>query len=126
MNTVFDDIKAGLQEAISYAKSDTSGATTSKMPSADRKATNTLMNPTVKSVMALENHTLHIQFNNGEIKEFDVTPFLDKGIFVELNDIDYFMQVKVSFGSIEWPNEQDFSRDTLYILGKTIEPPLKH
>ena len=85
------------------------------------------MNPAVKSVQALENYKLHIEFENDELKEFDVTPFLEKGIFVELKDINYFKQVRVSFGSVEWPNEQDFSKDTLYLLGVTIQPsPQKH
>ena len=78
------------------------------------------MSPAVKSVEAKENYILRIVFENDEIKEFDVTPFLDKGIFNELKDVNYFKQVKVSFGSIEWPNEQDFSKDTLYLLGKAI------
>lgn len=80
------------------------------------------MNPAVKSVQALENYKLHIEFENDELKEFDVTPFLEKGIFVELKNINYFKQVRVSFGSIEWPNEQDFSKDTLYLLGVTVQP----
>ncbi|WOG30135.1 DUF2442 domain-containing protein [Endozoicomonas sp. 8E] len=79
------------------------------------------MNPAVKSVQALENYKLHIEFENDELKEFDVSPYLEKGIFVELKDINYFKQVRVSFGSIEWPNEQDFSKDTLYLLGVTIQ-----
>jgi len=28
--------------------------------------------------------------------------------------------VRVAFGAVEWPNEQDFSKDTLYILGTTL------
>ena len=55
------------------------------------------------------------------MKEFDVTPFLEKGIFSELKDESYFKQVRVAFGSVEWPNEQDFSKDTLYLLGNPVE-----
>ncbi len=78
------------------------------------------MNPEVKLAEALPNHKLKIQFVNDEIKEFDVVPYLDKGIFSELKDKDYFNQVRVAFGAVEWPNEQDFSKDTLYLLGKGI------
>ncbi|NJK76828.1 MAG: DUF2442 domain-containing protein, partial [Microcoleus sp. SU_5_6] len=39
--------------------------------------------------------------------------------------IEYFQQVKLSFGSIQWPHEQDFSPDTLYLTSqleeKTVE-----
>ena len=75
------------------------------------------MNPSVTKVDALDNFKLQLQFENGEIKVFDVTPYLDKGIFTELKDHSYFKRVRVAFGSIEWPNEQDFSKDTLYLLG---------
>ena len=79
------------------------------------------MNPSVKSVEPISNYKLRIQFENGESKVFDVSPYLDKGIFVELKDEDYFKQVRVAFGSIEWPHEQDFSRDTLYLLGTSLD-----
>ncbi len=78
------------------------------------------MNPSVKSVEAISDYRLRLDFENGESKLFDVSPYLEKGIFVELKDENYFNQVRVAFGSIEWPHEQDFSRDTLYLLGTPL------
>ena len=78
------------------------------------------MNPDVTLAEALPDYKLKIQFANDELKEFDVSPFLDKGIFSELKDIEYFKRVRVAFGAVEWPNEQDFSKDTLYILGTVV------
>ena len=78
------------------------------------------MNPDVTRVEPLSNHRLKLRFANHEEKEFDVSPYLDKGIFVELRDEAYFNRVRVAFGAVEWPNEQDFSKDTLYILGKPL------
>ena len=78
------------------------------------------MNPDVKVAEPLADYKLRIQFVNDELKEFDVTPFLDKGIFSELKDKNYFKQVRVAFGSVEWPNRQDFSKDTLYLLGNPV------
>ena len=75
------------------------------------------MNPIVLSVEARDDFKLIITFENGEKKIFDVAPFLDKGVFTELKNINYFKQAKVSFGSVEWPHEQDFSKDTLYLMG---------
>ena len=75
------------------------------------------MNPAVKLAKPMANYKLKIEFVNDEVKVFDATPFLDRGIFQELKDETYFRQVRVAFGSIEWPNEQDFSKDTLYLLG---------
>ena len=74
------------------------------------------MNPCVVGVEAKDNYVLELTFENKEVKEFDATPFLDKGLFNELKDLSYFKRVKVAFGAIEWPNEQDFSNDTLYLL----------
>ncbi len=75
------------------------------------------MNPTVITVKPENDYKLSVTFENGEKRLFDVTPFLDKGVFSELKDINYFKKVKVAFGAIEWPHEQDFSKDTLYLLG---------
>ena len=65
-----------------------------------------------------KNYFIRIVFDNNVTKYFDVKPYLDKGIFKELNDSDYFEKVSIKFDSVAWPNEQDFSPDTLYILGK--------
>jgi hypothetical protein len=78
------------------------------------------MNPSVTDVAAIDNYKLQLQFENGETKIFDVSPFLNKGIFTELKNEQYFKQVRISFGSIEWPHEQDFSKDTLYLLGTSF------
>ena len=77
------------------------------------------MNPVVTAVEPRNNYKLSITFENGEKRIFDVTPFLDKGIFSELKNIDYFQKVRVAFGAIQWPNEQDFSKDTLYKLSNS-------
>lgn len=79
------------------------------------------MNPLVVSVEAVKNHFLKLAFENDEVKLFDVSPFLNKGIFKELQDYNYFRQVSVAFGSVEWPHEQDFSNDTLYLLSTTLD-----
>ena len=40
-------------------------------------------------------------------------PYLEKGIFKQLRDPRYFGQVKIAFGGVVWPNQQDFSADTI-------------
>jgi hypothetical protein len=74
------------------------------------------MNPCVVNVEIEKKYILKLAFENEEIRFFDVSPFLDKGIFNELKDFNYFKQARIAFGSIEWPHEQDFSKDTLYLL----------
>ncbi len=72
------------------------------------------MNPRVKKVQPLENYLLKLTFDNGEVRVFDVTPYLDKGIFTELRDNEFFNSVAVFMGSVKWPHDQDFCPDTLY------------
>jgi hypothetical protein len=79
------------------------------------------MNPDIKMAEPLPNYKLKIQFANNELKIFDVAPYLNKGIFLELKDEQYFKQVRVAYGSVEWPNEQDFSKDTVYLLGQPLK-----
>ncbi len=78
------------------------------------------MNPKVMNVEPLNDFKLRVVFVNGDAKIFDVNPYLEKGIFTELKDKNYFKQVKVVAGAIQWPNEQDFSNDTLYIRGQSL------
>lgn len=80
------------------------------------------MNPKIKHVEPTDNHTLIATFDNDEIREFDVKPYLDKGIFTELKDLSNFHRVRVVAGSVEWPHEQDFSYDTLYLAGRVRTP----
>ena len=78
------------------------------------------MNPRVKLVAPLENYRLEIQFDNGERREFDTTPYLEKGIFQELKSKRYFNQVKASLGTVEWPHGQDFCPDMLFENSKAL------
>ncbi|MBR7023449.1 MAG: DUF2442 domain-containing protein, partial [Bacteroidales bacterium] len=48
------------------------------------------MNPRVKSVKAENNHTLLLEFANGEKKRFDVSPYIGKGVFAPLSDESFF------------------------------------
>jgi len=73
------------------------------------------MNPRVKCVKPNLDYTLILTFTNGEVKTFDVKPYLNKGIFQELKDFRLFNSVKPSLGSIQWQNGQDFCPDTLYL-----------
>ena len=78
------------------------------------------MNPRVTKVLPENGFRLYLEFSNGERREFNVMPYLDKGIFQNLKDEEYFRQVRVTMGTIEWPGGQDFCPDTLYELSKVI------
>ena len=73
------------------------------------------MNPRVITVHPNPDYTITLTFANGEVRRFDVKPYLDKGIFRELRDLQNFNTVKPSLGSIQWQGGQDFCPDTLYM-----------
>ncbi len=73
------------------------------------------MNPRVKTVKPIVNYRLLIGFENGEVRIFDVSPYLDNGIFKELKSKEKFNSAKVVEGTVQWINEADFCPDTLYM-----------
>ena len=75
----------------------------------------------VLSVTANDDYTLDLKFNDGSLRRFDVKPYLEYGIFNELKDQSYFKRVRVAFGTVQWPNEQDISPETLYLESSVIE-----
>ncbi len=74
-----------------------------------------MINPKVRTVVAQDDYTLYLTFENDEERILDMTSYLDKDVFRELQEKSYFRRVKVSSGSVEWPNEQDLSYNTLYL-----------
>ena len=72
------------------------------------------MSASVTDVMPLPEYRLLITFDNRERREFDMEPYLDKGIFRELRNPALFRAVRVAFDTIEWPNGADICPETLY------------
>lgn len=62
-----------------------------------------------------DDYRLILRFANGEIRVFDVGPYLNIGIFRELKDQNKFRSVRVFLGSVQWQGGQDFCPDTLYL-----------
>lgn len=78
------------------------------------------MNPRVKNAVPDKDYTVKIVFDNGEEKLFDVKPYLEKGIFQELKNMQIFKTVRPVMGSIQWKDGQDFCPDTLYLQSKGL------
>lgn len=74
----------------------------------------------VTGVKVLENYQLELTFSTGETRVFDVSAYLGKGIFTELRDPAYFRRVRLAFGTVAWPNEQDFGPDSLYAESRPL------
>jgi hypothetical protein len=68
----------------------------------------------VVAVKPIDNYRLILTFEDNEQKVFDMTPYLNKGIFKRLKNKILFRQVKVVYNTIEWPGEIDIDPETLY------------
>jgi len=75
----------------------------------------------VKSVRPIKNYNLILTFENGEKRQFDMNPYLNNGIFSELQDESIFKLVLVSFDTIGWENGADIDPEMLYELSQKIE-----
>lgn len=78
------------------------------------------MNPYVKDLTPLPDYRLLLYFENGETRIFDVTPYLEYGIFQRIRLPGVFGLAKVLAGSVEWPGEMDLSYDTLYLESQPV------
>jgi hypothetical protein len=67
----------------------------------------------IKSVEPLDNYKLKIVRVDSLEGVLDMTPYLEKGVFRELKDLEYFRQVGISCGAITWPNGQDIAPETV-------------
>ncbi len=85
------------------------------------------MNPYVSSVRTLDDYQLELHFENGEIRIFDMKPYLVKGVFAKLQQKSLFQTARVVVGSVEWSGGIDLSYDTLYLEStpmKDLKEPL--
>jgi hypothetical protein len=74
----------------------------------------------VIAVTANHDFSLDLKFHDGSVKRFDARPYLDYDVFRELKDPGYFKQVRLAFGTVQWPHEQDISPETLYLESVAI------
>ena len=66
------------------------------------------------NVKPLDGYRLMLTFDNGEIREFDVEPYLNDTFFAPLRDATVFYSVKINPVSIEWDGGIDICPDELY------------
>ncbi len=82
------------------------------------------MEPRIMRVIPLPNYKLHLDYENGEIKLFDVEPYIKGNWFGELQNPLYFNTVRVldDMEGIEWPHGQDLAPHELYELSVSSQP----
>jgi hypothetical protein len=79
------------------------------------------MYPAIVQVKPLDDYHIVLSFANGEVRRFDMKPFLETGLFVQLKERKLFDSVKVSFDTIEWNNQLDFDPEILYEKSTPVE-----
>ena len=68
---------------------------------------------TIIKANPIEDYKIEILTSSGVEGVFDVKPYLKGPAFKELENISYFRRVRPAHHGIMWPNEQDFSSDTI-------------
>lgn len=78
------------------------------------------MTPDVVSVKTLPAYRLEAEFENGEVKRFDMSPYLNYPAFESLKGNSLFERAHVEHGTVVWTDEIDLSPDTLYLRGEPV------
>ena len=73
------------------------------------------MNPRAKNVFYQSPYHLIITFTNGEVKKFDLLPYLDYPIYTDLRNESYCSKATVQNGTVIWSEEIDIDPDRLYL-----------
>lgn len=68
----------------------------------------------VVSVKVHPNYQLHLEFENGEQRVFDMLPYMVKKPFIRLKDSPFFNCAYIDYGTVVWPGNIDIAPETLY------------
>ena len=78
--------------------------------------------PKIISVEAITDYKIKLNYETGEIKLFDVLPYISGAWYEELNNYSYFKTVHIILNGkgIEWEHGQDIAPHELYDMGISI------
>jgi hypothetical protein len=78
----------------------------------------------ITNVATRDDFLLEITFDDGEVRTFDIGPYLKGSLFTPLRDKKLFARVKVSeeMRGLSWPNGADLCADMLYMNSRPQEP----
>lgn len=68
----------------------------------------------VVSVKVHPGYRLGLEFENGERRIFDMSPYMDKKPFNRLKGSPIFNCAHVDYGTVVWPGNIDIAPETLY------------
>ena len=68
------------------------------------------------SAVPLDGYVIRVMFSDGEVRDVDLTDFLDGPVFGPLHDPQLFRSVTVDpeTGTVTWPNGADLDPDAIY------------
>ncbi len=76
--------------------------------------------PVVIAAQARKNYHLDISFSSGERKVFDMSPYLEKGLFQQLKKPEVFNSFFIANDTVNWlGGDLDIAPATLYLKGLT-------
>jgi hypothetical protein len=76
----------------------------------------------VVAVRASADYQLFLTFENGEVRRFDMAPYMDRKPWVRIKQPPLFRKASVDMGTVVWPGNIDIDPETLYELSTPIEP----
>lgn len=79
-----------------------------------------MLRPTAESVSPIKDYVIIVKFNNGEIKQFDVKPYIKGTWYGMLKDTSYFNSVRTDGYTVVWPEGQDICPDELYEMSTPV------
>ena len=59
-------------------------------------------------------YRIHLEFENHERRIFDVSPYLELGVFRQLKEPNIVCRAFIDGGTVAWPGEIDIAPETLY------------
>ena len=68
----------------------------------------------IVKIHAIEDFHLELEFENGEIRIFDMRPYLNKNPFKKLKNKNIFECASINYGTVVWPGNIDIAPETLY------------
>ncbi len=68
----------------------------------------------VKTAQPRNDYTILLSFADGTKRIYDAKQLLDDSLYVRLNDLNFFMQAHVEYGSVVWTENLDIAPEHLY------------
>ncbi len=78
----------------------------------------------VTQVQADASYVLHLEFENGERRQFDMRSYLDKKPYLPLKALHLFQQAHIDYGTVVWPGEIDIAPEMLYARSVVEQAPV--